>query len=115
MASRHATHSPPRLYRVSDVRAWHMFAQAMLKEGHRHLSGLDEAVIKNIEACKQLSKITRTSMGPNGTPPPIGTPLLSCSAAPGLRRLGNPMAVVSARVGTELAPRRRDAPGRRDA
>jgi T-complex protein 1 subunit theta len=38
----------------------------MLKEGHKHLSGLDEAVIKNIDACKQLSKITRTSLGPNG-------------------------------------------------
>jgi chaperonin GroEL (HSP60 family) len=31
------------------------------------MSGLDEAVIKNVEACKQLSKITRTSLGPNGT------------------------------------------------
>ncbi|KAI4378899.1 hypothetical protein MLD38_016318 [Melastoma candidum] len=40
--------------------------QAMLKEGHRHLSGLDEAVLKNIDACKQLSAITRTSLGPNG-------------------------------------------------
>ncbi|KAL0339500.1 UNVERIFIED_CONTAM: T-complex protein 1 subunit theta [Sesamum radiatum] len=40
--------------------------QAMLKEGHRHLSGLDEAVLKNIDACKQLSTITRTSLGPNG-------------------------------------------------
>lgn len=38
----------------------------MLKEGHRHLSGLDEAVLKNIDACKQLSTITRTSLGPNG-------------------------------------------------
>ena len=38
----------------------------MLKDGHKHLSGLDEAVLKNIEACKQLSEITRTSMGPNG-------------------------------------------------
>lgn len=36
---------------------------AMLKEGHKHL---DEAVIKNIEACKQLSVLTRTSMGPQG-------------------------------------------------
>jgi T-complex protein 1 subunit theta len=27
---------------------------------------LEEAVIKNIEACRQLSKITRTSLGPNG-------------------------------------------------
>ncbi|KAG9452059.1 hypothetical protein H6P81_004963 [Aristolochia fimbriata] len=40
--------------------------QALLKEGHRHLSGLDEAVLKNIDACKQLSTITRTSLGPNG-------------------------------------------------
>ncbi|KAL1569319.1 T-complex protein 1 subunit theta [Salvia divinorum] len=40
--------------------------QSMLKEGHRHLSGLDEAVIKNIDACKQLAIITRTSLGPNG-------------------------------------------------
>ncbi|KAG6495594.1 hypothetical protein ZIOFF_043420 [Zingiber officinale] len=39
--------------------------QAMLKEGHKHLSGLDEAVLKNIDACKQLSDITRTSLGPN--------------------------------------------------
>ncbi|KAI5671773.1 hypothetical protein M9H77_12137 [Catharanthus roseus] len=40
--------------------------QSMLKEGHKHLSGLDEAVLKNIDACKQLSQITRTSLGPNG-------------------------------------------------
>eukprot|EP00271_Cylindrocystis_brebissonii_P019724 TRINITY_DN6174_c0_g1_i1.p1 TRINITY_DN6174_c0_g1~~TRINITY_DN6174_c0_g1_i1.p1 ORF type:complete len:548 (+),score=131.42 TRINITY_DN6174_c0_g1_i1:240-1883(+) len=40
--------------------------QSMLKEGHQHLSGLDEAVLKNIDACKQLSRITRTSLGPNG-------------------------------------------------
>ncbi|KAH1083544.1 hypothetical protein Godav_025080 [Gossypium davidsonii] len=40
--------------------------QSMLKEGHKHLSGLDEAVLKNIDACKQLSTITRTSLGPEG-------------------------------------------------
>lgn len=40
--------------------------QAMLKEGHKHLSGLEEAVLKNIQACKELAQITRTSMGPNG-------------------------------------------------
>ncbi|CAM6103365.1 unnamed protein product [Calypogeia fissa] len=40
--------------------------QSMLKEGHKYMSGLDEAVVKNIDACKQLSKITRTSLGPNG-------------------------------------------------
>lgn len=39
---------------------------SMLKEGHKHFSGLDEAVLKNIDACKQLSTITRTSLGPNG-------------------------------------------------
>jgi len=36
--------------------------QTMLKEGH--ISGLEEAVLKNIEACIQLSKITSTSLGP---------------------------------------------------
>ncbi|EPS74226.1 hypothetical protein M569_00521 [Genlisea aurea] len=40
--------------------------QSLLKEGHKHLSGLDEAVLKNIDACRQLSTITRTSLGPNG-------------------------------------------------
>jgi len=40
--------------------------QSMLKEGHRHLSGLEEAVLKNIDACGELSAITRTSLGPNG-------------------------------------------------
>lgn len=40
--------------------------QSMLKEGHRHMSGLEEAVLKNIDACQELSVITRTSLGPNG-------------------------------------------------
>ncbi len=39
---------------------------SMLKDGHKHLSGLEEAVMKNIEACKSLSQIARTSLGPNG-------------------------------------------------
>lgn len=38
----------------------------LLKDGTKHLSGVDEAVLKNIEACKQLSSIVRTSLGPNG-------------------------------------------------
>jgi hypothetical protein len=38
----------------------------MLKDGYKHMSGLDEAVYRNIDACKSLSQITRTSMGPNG-------------------------------------------------
>lgn len=40
--------------------------QSMLKDGHKILSGLEEAVLKNIEACKGLTQITRTSLGPNG-------------------------------------------------
>ncbi|KAI6697059.1 hypothetical protein NL676_017178 [Syzygium grande] len=39
--------------------------QAMLEEGHGRLSVLDEAVIKNIDACKRLSAVTRSSLGPN--------------------------------------------------
>lgn len=38
----------------------------MLKEGTEHFSGIDEAVLRNIEAGKELAKIVRTSMGPNG-------------------------------------------------
>lgn len=38
----------------------------MLKDGHKHYEGVDEAVAKNIEAVKQLAAITRTSLGPNG-------------------------------------------------
>jgi len=40
--------------------------QGMLKEGTKHLSGLEEATFKNIEAAKQLSSCVRTSLGPNG-------------------------------------------------
>ncbi|KAM8835216.1 T-complex protein 1 subunit theta isoform 1-T1 [Synchiropus picturatus] len=41
------------------------FAQ-MLKDGARHYKGLDEAVFRNIRACKELSQTTRTAYGPNG-------------------------------------------------
>lgn len=44
----------------------HLQAQSMLKEGAKHLSGIDEAVIRNIQACQEMSQITRTSLGPNG-------------------------------------------------
>jgi len=39
----------------------------LLKEGYKSYQGLDEAVYRNIEACKGLAMVTRTSMGPNGT------------------------------------------------
>lgn len=32
----------------------------------QHFSGLEEAVFRNINACKELSQVTRTSLGPNG-------------------------------------------------
>ncbi|XP_065057019.1 T-complex protein 1 subunit theta-like [Rhopilema esculentum] len=40
--------------------------QSMMKEGAKHYSGLDEAVYRNLEACKQFTDITRSSYGPNG-------------------------------------------------
>lgn len=40
--------------------------QSMLKEGAKHYSGLEEAILRNIEACVGVSKITRTSLGPMG-------------------------------------------------
>lgn len=30
-----------------------------------HDAGLEEAILRNIEACRQLASITRTSLGPN--------------------------------------------------
>ncbi|CAL8364789.1 unnamed protein product [Lota lota] len=41
------------------------FAQ-MLKDGAKHYSGLEEAVFRNIKACKELAQTTRTAYGPNG-------------------------------------------------
>ena len=38
----------------------------MLKDGFKHMSGLEEATYKNIEAAKQLGSCVRTSLGPNG-------------------------------------------------
>ncbi|XP_020620101.1 T-complex protein 1 subunit theta-like [Orbicella faveolata] len=40
--------------------------QHMLKEGAKHFSGRDEAVYRNISACRQFTQITRSSLGPNG-------------------------------------------------
>lgn len=49
--------------------------QSMLKEGQKDLYGLNEAVLKNIDSCKQLSNITRTSLSPNGTNKMVIDPL----------------------------------------
>ncbi|XP_058779210.1 uncharacterized protein LOC131653150 [Vicia villosa] len=40
--------------------------QLMLMGGHKHLSSLAEVILRNIDACKPLSNITQTSLGPNG-------------------------------------------------
>ncbi|XP_050438492.1 T-complex protein 1 subunit theta-like [Adelges cooleyi] len=41
------------------------FAQ-MLKDGAMHLSGLEEAVYRNIAACKEFAETVKTAYGPNG-------------------------------------------------
>lgn len=38
----------------------------LLKEGAKHLTGLEETVLKNAEAVKKFSQMMRTSLGPNG-------------------------------------------------
>ena len=38
----------------------------LFKEGYKHLQGLEEAILRNIEAVGELSSTVRTSMGPNG-------------------------------------------------
>ncbi|KAL7632245.1 UNVERIFIED_CONTAM: hypothetical protein RMT77_017461 [Armadillidium vulgare] len=41
------------------------FAQ-MLKDGARHFSGLEEAIFRNIGACKEFSNTLKTAYGPQG-------------------------------------------------
>jgi len=38
----------------------------LFKEGYKHLQGLEEAVLRNIQAVAELSDVVRTSFGPNG-------------------------------------------------
>lgn len=40
--------------------------QSMLKEGSRHFSGLEEAVNRNIKACKEFADTLKTCYGPTG-------------------------------------------------
>ncbi|GJQ74239.1 hypothetical protein Trydic_g19143 [Trypoxylus dichotomus] len=39
---------------------------SMLKDGARHYSGLEEAVFRNITACKEFAHSVRSAYGPNG-------------------------------------------------
>jgi T-complex protein 1 subunit theta len=43
-----------------------MSIQEFMKEGTTYLTGVQEAILKNIEAATKLSTITRTSLGPAG-------------------------------------------------
>lgn len=38
----------------------------MLKDGHKHIEGIGQTILKNVEAVSQLAAITRTSLGPLG-------------------------------------------------
>lgn len=38
----------------------------MMKDGAKHFSGLEETVIRSIDACKELANTTRSVYGPNG-------------------------------------------------
>ena len=40
----------------------------LLKEGYKLYAGVSDVVKKNINACRELSQITKTSLGPNGAP-----------------------------------------------
>lgn len=39
---------------------------SMMKDGTKHYSGVEEAVFRNIQACKDIAAIVKTSFGPNG-------------------------------------------------
>jgi len=39
---------------------------SLFKGGTKHVTGLQATIMRNIEACRELSNITKTSMGPNG-------------------------------------------------
>jgi T-complex protein 1 subunit theta len=40
--------------------------QSMMKDGSKFFSGVEEAVIRNIDACKEFSGTVATAFGPNG-------------------------------------------------
>ena len=40
------------------------------------MQGLDEAIFRNIEACKELTNITKSSYGPNGNELLIDTQII---------------------------------------
>jgi hypothetical protein len=59
---------------------------SLLKDGYKHYGGLEEAILKNISACKQLAAITRTSLGPDGALRAPSAPPATGGARAGKRR-----------------------------
>jgi hypothetical protein len=76
---------------------------SMLKEGYQHFSGVEEAVVKNIEACKGLAQITRTSLGPNGAPPPPA-PRVRAGGAGAAGMVAGPPLLMRRRLGAAGTP-----------
>lgn len=56
----------PFLLFVSDHRNMRRGVPNLFKQGTSHLSGTEEAVVRNLRACKELAELTRTSLGPQG-------------------------------------------------
>ncbi|KAB5593795.1 T-complex protein 1 subunit theta [Ceratobasidium theobromae] len=52
----------------------------LFKDGYKHLQGIEEAVMRNIQAVAELSSLVRTSFGPNGASAPSLRPLTSLQA-----------------------------------
>jgi T-complex protein 1 subunit theta len=51
------------------------------------MSGLEEAVLRNIAAVGELSEIVRTSFGPNGMSQPLPAPRFPFTDVPGRNKL----------------------------
>ncbi len=43
----------------------------LLKDGYKYLEGIEDAVLRNIQAVSELSDVVRTSFGPNGKDVPL--------------------------------------------
>lgn len=43
----------------------------LFKDGYKYLEGIEDAVLRNIQAVSELSDLVRTSFGPNGEDVPL--------------------------------------------
>ncbi len=51
---------------LKDVPPYCSFSVFNFLKGSKHYAGLEEAMLKNIEACQKIAEIVKTSLGPNG-------------------------------------------------